>query len=71
MANRVQQVKELVKTAGVFLVDGPTVSGSGHLKARVRRAGGEERTFVFSRTPSDRRADLNALSNPRGFARGH
>ena len=70
MATREKEVKDLVRKAQLCLACAPIRSGSNHVKVRTRRADGTERMFVFSLTPSDRRADLNGLAMLRRFARG-
>jgi hypothetical protein len=70
MATREKEVKKLVRKADLTCAHGPVISASNHIKVRTRRADGGERLFVFSLTPSDRRADLNSLAMLRRFARG-
>lgn len=67
MSAREREVRKIVEGCGLAAIEiGST--GSGHIYSIVRSSDGREKKFFFSRTPSDRRGDMNKASLLRRFA---
>lgn len=67
---RQRELKSLVESVGLQVVKAQSTGGS-HYKIRVRAEDGDEQNFIFSRTPSCNRADLNNRSVLRRWAAEH
>jgi hypothetical protein len=70
MKTRKREIGTMVRAAGLLLVDLFTTGGN-HFAGRLKAGDGTERQFIFAKTPSDRRGDLNRLSHLRRFANEH
>lgn len=63
-------LNDLVRGAGLELVEF-CISGGSHIKARLRRpADGQCANFFFANSPSEQRGFNNKLAELRRFARG-
>lgn len=69
MIKRKRELSNLATKAGAAEVVGMAITGGTHYVLRVKAPNGAVRRFFTAFTPSDRRANLNLLSDVRSWCR--
>lgn len=70
MKKREREIAQAVDQTGLRRL-GMRTTGTGHYAVTVVAVDGTEKTFFFSKTPSDNRGDINNRGILRRFAREH